>query len=511
MPLPTISTAPTSKTRQPAWVPYAVGVALLPLVYLLLIDRVGSLPIYVWDEGRLAVNAAEMDQNGHWLVTYFLDQPDMWNTKPPLLIWLEVLSLRLFGYSETAFRLPTILAAVCTVGGIYTFCWRQLHSMWAGVCAALVLMTTIGYNDMHGARTGDYDTLLTLWVTMAALSFFRYIEEGKRSFFIWTSIALTLAVLTKGVAGLFWVPAFALYAATQKRFLWLLRRPEVYAGAVVTIMVVAGYYLAREHYNPGYLKAVSENELGGRLLTTLEKHLYPWYWYLSNMYEEKFWPWVLAFPLAFLHIWRQDGDNKRKRFALYVVILVLVHLVVISSASTKLLWYDIPMYPVAAMLIGLSLGRLAENLMAVQQQKEGAAGARLAGALFILVVFAAPITLTRAKSKMRQEYKRTDAFHAHGLQIRYMAEQLPQITAYSVYTSTSYHAAILFYKTAAQKRYGHTMTPKFSSQVEELKAGEVVVVCGAEDKSMINARFETEVLLSSEMSPCATLRLTKRR
>ncbi|MBC6611462.1 glycosyltransferase family 39 protein [Hymenobacter sp. BT507] len=509
MPLPTIPTPSTIKTRQPTWLPYVVGVALLPLVYLLLIDRVGSLPIYVWDEGRLAVNAAEMEHNGHWLVTYFSGQPDMWNTKPPLLIWLEVLSLRFLGYSETAFRLPTMLAAVGTVGVIYTFCWRQLNSIWAGICAVLLLMTTIGYNDIHGARTGDYDTLLTLWVTVAALNFFRYIEEGKRSSFIWTSIALTLAVLTKGVAGLFWLPAFALYAVTQKRFLWLLRRPEVYGGAIVAIMVVTSYYLAREHYNPGYLKAVSENELGGRMLTTLEGHLRPWYWHLSNMYDEKFWPWVLVFPLIFLHIWRQEGKSKHKRFALYVALLVLVHLVIISSSSTKLLWYDMPVYPVAAMLVGLSIGRLAENLMAVQQQKEGTVGAVFVGALFMLAVFAAPVSLTRAKIKMRQEYKQKDAFHAHGLQIRHMAERLPQITNYKVYTSSNYHAAILFYKMAAQRRYGHTMTSVLGSQLEEMKVGDVVVVCGDQDKAAINVRFETQSLLDS--TSCTTVLLKKQR
>jgi len=509
MPLPTISTPPTVKTRQPTWVPYVVGVALLPLVYLLLIDRVGSLPIYVWDEGRLAVNAAEMEHNGRWLVTYFSDQPDMWNTKPPLLIWLEVLALRFLGYSETAFRLPTMLAAVCTVGVIYTFCWRQLNSLWAGVCAALLLMTTIGYNDIHGARTGDYDTLLTLWMTIAALHFFRYIEEGKRSSFIWTSIALTLAVLTKGVAGLLWLPAFALYAITQKRFLWLLRRPEVYGGAVAAVGVIASYYLAREHYNPGYLKAVSENELGGRLLTTLEGHLRPWYWYLRNMYEEKFWPWVLVFPLVFLYIWRQEAESRHKRFALYVAILVLVHLVIISSSSTKLLWYDIPMYPVAAMLIGLSIGRLAENLIAARQKKEGTVGAVFAGALFILAVFAAPVSLMRAKIKMLQEYRHKDAFHAHGFQIKYMAERLPQITAYTVYTSSSYHSAILFYKMAAQKRFGHTITPRLGSQLEESNVGDIVVVCGDEDKAVVNAKFETDSLL--DVSPCTTLLLKKRR
>ncbi|UOQ78563.1 hypothetical protein MUN84_08455 [Hymenobacter sp. 5516J-16] len=65
-------------------------------------------PIYLWDESRVAVNAAEMALNNNWLVAHFEGQPDLWNTKPPLLLWLQVLSIKLFGFNEVAIRLPTV-------------------------------------------------------------------------------------------------------------------------------------------------------------------------------------------------------------------------------------------------------------------------------------------------------------------------------------------------------------------------------------------------------------------
>ena len=30
-------------------------------------------------------------------MTYYLDEPDMWNTKPPLLVWLQVIFMKLLG------------------------------------------------------------------------------------------------------------------------------------------------------------------------------------------------------------------------------------------------------------------------------------------------------------------------------------------------------------------------------------------------------------------------------
>jgi 4-amino-4-deoxy-L-arabinose transferase-like glycosyltransferase len=56
-----------------------------------------TLPIRIWDEARQAVNALEMWENGNFLVTHFEGSPDMWSTKPPLLIWLQVALIGLLG------------------------------------------------------------------------------------------------------------------------------------------------------------------------------------------------------------------------------------------------------------------------------------------------------------------------------------------------------------------------------------------------------------------------------
>ena len=59
----------------------------LPFVFIAVFPvywQLTSLPILQWDEARLAVNAAEMVDNGNLIVTYFQGTPEMWNTKPTL-------------------------------------------------------------------------------------------------------------------------------------------------------------------------------------------------------------------------------------------------------------------------------------------------------------------------------------------------------------------------------------------------------------------------------------------
>ena len=54
-----------------------------------------SYPIRIWDEARLAINAYEMLKNGDFIVTHYDNNPDMWNTKPPLMIWCQVFFMKI--------------------------------------------------------------------------------------------------------------------------------------------------------------------------------------------------------------------------------------------------------------------------------------------------------------------------------------------------------------------------------------------------------------------------------
>jgi hypothetical protein len=56
----------------------------------------------------LAVNAFEMTQQGMSLVTTYGIEPHLWNTKPPLQIWLMALTLKIFPHAEFALRTPAL-------------------------------------------------------------------------------------------------------------------------------------------------------------------------------------------------------------------------------------------------------------------------------------------------------------------------------------------------------------------------------------------------------------------
>jgi len=98
----------------------------------------------------------------------------MWNTKPPLLIWVQVFLMRILGVNELAVRLPSAFAAFFTCIVLLIFFRRHLKNFWFGFISILVLVTSYGYIDLHASRTGDYDALLTLFTKLSGLFFFAF-------------------------------------------------------------------------------------------------------------------------------------------------------------------------------------------------------------------------------------------------------------------------------------------------------------------------------------------------
>src|SRR3954469_2587339 len=103
---------------------YWIGGAVWAASSLFLVTALGSYPLQLWDESRVAVNALEMFLSGPTLVTTYGFAPDLWNTKPPLLVWLMTGSMTLFGPSEWAVRVPSAVAAAATLAVTMWFAWR---------------------------------------------------------------------------------------------------------------------------------------------------------------------------------------------------------------------------------------------------------------------------------------------------------------------------------------------------------------------------------------------------
>jgi 4-amino-4-deoxy-L-arabinose transferase-like glycosyltransferase len=330
---------------------------VLVLIYTPFFMHLGNLPIRIWDEARLVANALEMQQNRNFLVPHFNGEPDMWNTKPPLMVVSQVLFLNLMGNQELSFRMPSAIAGALTCLLILFFSWRYLKSYWLGIISIMILITTDGYLGDHVGRTGDYDAMLVLFTTLSSLSVFLWTEKKEDSFIHLLFIGLTLGVLTKSVQALMFLPAIGLYLLFTRNLLALFRAKWLYIDLIIFVLIIGGYYFARESVNQGYLQAVALNELGGRFFETIENHKHDALYYLDLLYNSQFNTWFIFVFAGFLFAFTFT-EGIYRRIAIFTALLSVSYLVIISLSGTKLSWYTAPVFPFFAILSALSIFRL---------------------------------------------------------------------------------------------------------------------------------------------------------
>jgi 4-amino-4-deoxy-L-arabinose transferase-like glycosyltransferase len=321
------------------------------LVLFALMFGLGRPPFQIWDEGRILINTLEMAQSGQWMATTFEGKPEFWNTKPLLLHWLQWASAFLFGWNEWGLRLPSAASALGVVLLILGISKGILGSYRYGFAAGLVLIVLPGYVGFHASRTADYDALLSLGTTGAFLSLWLAAERDSR-YLLLTWFFLTLAVLTKGIAGLLIAPGLACIALLRYRAIPWLQTRWFWLGFVFFVFVILAYYLGRDSLQPGYLEAVWNNELGGRFAQTNEGHDHPWYYYLGVLVRH------VGFGGGFLLlvgvVLAVKAESDRVRLAARDALIAALFLgVVLSSSQSKLDWYLVPMHPLLALAAGL--------------------------------------------------------------------------------------------------------------------------------------------------------------
>jgi 4-amino-4-deoxy-L-arabinose transferase-like glycosyltransferase len=455
------------------------------------------------DESLYAVTAIEMEARGSYIVRYFDGAPDMWNTKPPLMEWALIASMKLVGYNELGVRLPSALCVLLTVLVLLRFAHRHLGRVEVGILAALALLSTRGYISYHVTRTGDLDAALTLFMTIAALYFYKLtVEPAHRALYLYlTAAALILACLTKGISGLMFVPGFALFALYSRQLRTLLTAPHFYGAVVLFVLCVGGYYLLRESVNSGYLHAVWDNELGGRYMQALEGHGHEFSWYAKKILQRDFVPWCLVLPAAALVVCNRDAFNAR-RFTLFTLICTASFLLIISLARTKLDWYAAPIYPVTCLVVGAGLLYFLE---AITRTVEAGAVRVALTALLILAVFALPLYTTTATALTEIN---DDGGPNYGRFVNELPVRAPRVASFKMYYP-GWSPHLQFYALTWSRQPGRSAA--VVKDLLQLRAGDNVMVCEPPSRDAIAGRFavtrlgtfeECEMLrLESESSP----------
>ena len=369
-------------------------VITLLLLCIPIFAHLDSFPIRAWDEGRYAVNAMEMYYDGDYIVPHFNGRPEMWNTKPPIMLWMQVFFMKILGPTELAVRLPSAFAALFTCLLLLAIISRYFKDYMFGFLTVIVLITSGGFVYFHTSRTGDFDSLLTFFTTLYCLLFYTYMETKKTKYLYGFFVSLALAMLTKSVTGTLFLPGIFIYVVWQKQLVRLIKNKHTYIGIGIVLVMVLSYYFIREAQNPGYIQAVKDNELGGRFLKTLEGNQGSYLFYINHLYTKFFKHWLVFLPIGLI-IGLFNNNSRIQKFTKYIGILTLSFLLVITYSKTKLHWYTLPILPFMAIMVAIFLNFIFTSLKHINYANLYAGNnliKKSAPVLFIFLILLTPYT-----------------------------------------------------------------------------------------------------------------------
>ncbi|MBV9615653.1 MAG: glycosyltransferase family 39 protein, partial [Ktedonobacteraceae bacterium] len=154
--------------------------------------------------------------------------------KPPLGFWLQVISVRIFGFSPWSLLLPEALAGVGAVGLLYILV-RRIAGPNAGLIAALALAVTP--ISVITSRNNTIDSTLILTLLFAAWALSIAIERGSLPWLLVSTLLVGLGFNIKMLEAYLVLPAFALtylLCAPQRLRLRILHL--VLAGIVLLVV-----------------------------------------------------------------------------------------------------------------------------------------------------------------------------------------------------------------------------------------------------------------------------------
>lgn len=324
----------------------------MPLVFV----NIGINPIYLWDESRLAFNSFEMLSSSNWFIPTFEGKYELWNTKPPLVIWFQAISMKFLGISEFAIRLPSALFGIFTLLIITIFLLYQKHSVLEILLTTTLLLSCSGYNGWHCLRSGDYEAILIFFLTAQLLLFYWYLQETtitqRNKYWNLFLIVIVLAVWTKGINGLLFTPLFLMWWIVLKQYRF--HRFSPFAIKLLLCLIgVVSYYGIRELMDPGYIHWVNENELAGRYLKTIDQKNRP-FWFYWDVLGKQFFPHINVIMLVAIPGFIRFAANNTKTW-LYLVSAFAFFFVIISLSQTKTLWYSVPLLPIGVIVLSISV------------------------------------------------------------------------------------------------------------------------------------------------------------
>lgn len=309
-----------------------VGICLLGA--LMFIPFLSGSHLFDWDEVNFAEAAREMLVTGNYSYVQINFMP-FWE-KPPLFIWMQALSMSVFGVNEFAARFPNAICGILTMLMLFNI-GNKLKSKNFGLLWVLVYVGSL--LPQFYFRSGIIDPWFNLFIfggihQLIIATKAEIIDRGRVAI---SAILIGLAIMTKGPTAfaIVGICSAVYFISTFKSHRWKILDALIFVAVVLIIgfswflfEIARGHGYVVQEFIDYHIRLFSESEAG---------HGQPFYYHPMVLLIGCF-PMSLFFIFSYLN--KTADSDDALHYKKWMNIMFWVVLIVFSIVKTKIVHYS---------------------------------------------------------------------------------------------------------------------------------------------------------------------------
>lgn len=301
---------------------------------LLFIPMLGGVHLFDWDEINFAESAREMIQSKDYLTVQINFTP-FWE-KPPLFIWMQVLSMQAFGINEFAARLPNAICGIVTLLALFHIGRLLIDSRFGLIWVFMFGGSLLPFIYF---KSGIIDPWFNLFIFLGIYYFYRFRSKNSkpRIHLIASAVFIGLAILTKGPVAMlvFMITAIIVWFVKEFQPAILLKDLFIFVAIVV---FVGGFWFILQILQGNFDVLVDFVVYQIRLFRTQDAGhggflLYHFVILLLGVFPAS----IYALPALF---GTRNKAAPGKSFMPWMVVLFWVVLILFTIVKTKIVHYS---------------------------------------------------------------------------------------------------------------------------------------------------------------------------
>jgi 4-amino-4-deoxy-L-arabinose transferase-like glycosyltransferase len=307
-------------------------------------------PLVDYDEATYAKVIVDTFKSGD--ISSFTLSGHNWFEKPPLYLWLAMGSVKIFGATEFAFRLPTILLSLLCLWLVYLIVKELTQSQLTASFTFLILLFSPPFYVF--AREVRLDS----GVVMAMLAVLLFLIKGwqKEKYLFWIFPALAVGFLFKSFIVVLILPVLVIYSLFYWQWAWL-KSKYLWQGLLLFLVILLPWHIAESiRFGSSFWNDYFGRQVFQRSVATItgSNNYYDYARILWLYYNSWLWTIVAILVLFGTLAFSKLRSKVHWKYLCAPFISALFILIFFTLLRTHLSTYIFPIFPFLAMFISLS-------------------------------------------------------------------------------------------------------------------------------------------------------------